>query len=70
MDFSEVALLYAERYGIIKYKVVGGKMIYNKSYRAYLNQPAYTIQHTIDLRTGNETTKQLGKVMKDGYYNV
>lgn len=70
MNMSEVALLYAEKYGIVTYKVVGGKMIFNKSYRAYLGQPAYTIQHTIDLRTGQETTRKLGRVMRDGYDNV
>ena len=70
MNYSELALAYAEQYGIITYKVVGHNMIYNKTYRAYLNQPAYTIQHTVDLRTGMSTTKKLGRVMRDGYDNV
>ena len=68
--YEDIALMYAERYGIITYRVVGGKMIFNKTYKAYLGQPTYTVQHTIDLNTGQETTKRLSRVMKDGYDNV
>lgn len=31
-NYNEIALLYAERYGVIDYEVIGNKMKYEKKY--------------------------------------
>ena len=58
-DYNNIALAYCEKYGIIEYRVKGNLLIYNISYPAYLYNPRYTIQHTVNLDTGREETKQL-----------
>lgn len=63
------AITFAEKYGIVKYKVQGKKMIYNVSYPAYGGNPHYTIQHTVDLETMQETTKQLKRYDSSGAVN-
>lgn len=68
--YDSIALQYAERYGIITYKVKGNLMIFYKSYRAYLNNKAYSVKHTINLTTGVETTKVLKKLVREGFQNV
>lgn len=70
MDYAQKAICWAERYGIVKYRVKGNKMIYNRSYPAYLNEPAYTIQHTVNLDTMTEEhTKRLKRLDREGFYN-
>lgn len=63
------ALNWAETYGIVSYKVNGCKMIYNISYPAYLSNKAYTVQHIVDLRTMQESTRRLNRVDKSAYIN-
>ena len=71
MNYEYQARFWAETYGIINYKVKGNKMIYNKSYRAYLSNPAYTVQHTVNLDTmKEEPTRILKRVVKDGFQNT
>lgn len=68
--YDQNALQYAEKYGIISYRVTGRYMIYNKSFPKYLRNEAYTVQFKIDLDTMScikSTT--LKRVMKDGYNN-
>ena len=69
-NYEAKAAMFAERYGIVVYKVKGKYMIYNKSYSAYLNNPRYTVQHKIDLDTGKDETKVLKKFDKKGYLNI
>jgi len=59
IDYSAKALAFAERYGIVDYKVQGKTMVYYKQYTEYLNNPRYTIKHTVYLDSGREVTKQL-----------
>ena len=68
-DYQVKATLYCEQYGIIQYRVKGNLLIYNVSYPAYLNQPHYTIQHTINLDTMQHTSKQLARYDAKGAYN-
>ena len=68
-NYEEIALRYAERYGIIEYKVIKNIMRFNVSYPAYLGNPRYTIQHEINLDTGAEKTKQLKRFDSKGLHN-
>lgn len=69
MNYGAIALAYCEQYGIVKYKVEKGVLIYNVSYPAYLSNPRYTIQHKVDLATGNHTSQKLARYNKNGEYN-
>lgn len=53
------ALLYAEKYGIVKYIVKGNTMVYYVNYPQYLKSKAYTIKATVNLNTMKETRQQL-----------
>lgn len=53
------AIKYAETYGIVNYRLEGWVMVYNVSYPAYLNNPRYTVQHRVDLRTGKEINSRI-----------
>lgn len=68
-DYSAIAVQYAERYGIVNYRVTGNIMIFNVSYPQYLSNPRYTIQHRIDLDTGRESTRKLGRFDSKGLAN-
>lgn len=48
------ATMYADQHGIVNYKRNGWIMTYNVSYPAYLNNPRYTVQHKVDLKSGRE----------------
>lgn len=67
--YEDKALLYCEKYGIIEYRVKKNLLIYNVSYPAYLCNPHYTIQHTINLDTMQHTSKQLARYDAKGVYN-
>lgn len=67
--YSQRALQYSEKYGIIEYRIKGNLMIYNVSYPAYLGNPHYTIQHTVNLDSGVEQTKQLKRFDSKGLVN-
>lgn len=68
-NYELVAQQFAEKYGILEYKVKGNLMVYNVSYPAYLSNPRYTIQHTVNLDTGREETKQLKRFDSKGLVN-
>ena len=55
------AVRYAERYGIVNYRVNGYFIIYNVSFPAYLSTPRHTIQHKVDLRTRKEVETRVLK---------
>lgn len=63
------AIQYAEKYGIVKYRLNGWILIYNVSYPAYLNNPRYTVQHKVDLRTGKESSRVLSRYDFKGEIN-
>ena len=67
--YSQRALQYSEKYGIIEYRIKGNLMIYNVSYPAYLGNPHYTIQHTINLDDMSHTSKQLKRYDARGVHN-
>ena len=69
MSYEQLALQYAEKYGISEYRLKGCKMIYNVSFPDYLYQKRYTVQHTVDLRTMTETIRKLSRYCRDGGYN-
>jgi hypothetical protein len=71
ITFEDKAILWAERYGIIDYRIKGHYMVYNKSYPATMCEPHYTIQHTVDLVTMQELpTKKLKRFDRNGYNNT
>ena len=75
-DFSQVALTYAERYGIITYKVVGHFMTYNQNYTesefigGKWTRKAKTVQRKVDLTTGEVESTVLKRLQKNGWDNV
>lgn len=70
MMYNELALRYAEEHGIMVYRVEKNLMIYNQSYRAYLSNPRYTIQKTVNLDIGKEVgSRKLARFDKKGYLN-
>ena len=58
-DYEQKALEYAERYGIVDYKVKGNTMIYYVRHPKYLSNAAYTVKHTVYLESCKEITKLL-----------
>lgn len=68
-EYEQKALAFAEKFGIIKYRVDGYKMIYNVSYSDYLGNPRYTMQHVVDLRNMEEGVRQLRRYYRSGEVN-
>ena len=58
---EQTALEYAEKFGIVDYKVKGNRMIYYANYPEYLGEPRYTIKVTIRLDTLKEERQKLTK---------
>lgn len=50
--WEEKALLFAEKYGIVEYDVIGDKMIY---FERFLEGEWITYKATVDLKTMKET---------------
>ena len=70
-NYEIKARLWAEEHGVVEYRVVGCRMIYNQSYLAYLSNPRYTMQRVVDLRTGKTVeSKRLKRYDPKGRYNV
>lgn len=67
--YEQRALQWCERYGITEYKLNKNLLTYNVSYPAYLSNPHYTIKHTVNLDTMQETTQQLKRYDPKGIYN-
>lgn len=67
--YEQRAIQWCERYGIVEYKLNKNLLVYNVSYPAYLGNLHYTIKHTIDLDTMQETTQQLKRYDPKGAYN-
>lgn len=74
--YEDRALAYAERYGIITYRVKGNTMIFNQNYRnsevingKWMSKPC-TYQEVVNLDTMKSTRRKLGRLQKDGWDNV
>lgn len=74
--YNNKALGYAEHYGILTYRIKDNLMIYNQNYNntefvgnKWVKNPC-TYQRTINLDTGEETSKKLHRLQKDGWNNV
>lgn len=67
--YEQRAVQWCERYGIVEYKLNKNLLVYNVSYPAYLGNPHYTIKHTVNLDTMQETTQQLKRYDPKGVYN-
>lgn len=67
--YEQRAIQWCERYGIVEYKLNKNLLVYNVSYPAYLGSPHYTIKHTVNLDTMQETTQQLKRYDPKGVYN-
>jgi hypothetical protein len=69
---QENAKVWAQRFGVVTYRIDGKYMIYNISYPTNLmtGVKRYTIQHVINLETmQQETIKPLQKFDKSGLKN-
>lgn len=68
--YEERAIQWADRYGIVEYKVQGNKMIYVQTYGGGYEKP-YTMKSTINLDTmTTESRVKLRRMSRKGYYNV
>lgn len=67
--YNALAREYAEKYGIVNYKVIGNTLIYNVSYPAYLGNPHYTVQYQVNLDNGVSISKQLKRFDSKGLVN-
>lgn len=75
-DYELLARQYAEKYGIVTYKVSSNCMIYNQNYKnteyngkRYVSKPC-TYRRTVNLDTGVTTTEKLQRLVKNGWDNV
>ena len=74
--YEHLALEYAEKFGIISYKVIGNKMRFNQNYHnkeficgKWINNPC-TYQRILNLDTMQIDTIKLKRLQKDGWNNV
>lgn len=64
------AVEYAEKHGIIDFKVKGNRMIYYANYPAYIAEPDRTYKVTIRLNTMKEERQLLNKYYPKGNLNM
>jgi hypothetical protein len=64
------ALLYAEQYGILDWKVKGNRMIYYANYPEYLSEPRKTYKVTVRLDAMKEERQKLTKWNPKGNANM
>lgn len=65
-----IALQYAEKHGIVEYKVKGNRMIYYANYPEYLTEPRYTMKVTVRLNTLKEERQRLSYWNPKGNHNM
>jgi RimJ/RimL family protein N-acetyltransferase len=74
--YNEKAIKYAERYGIVTYRLKGKYLIYNQNYKntefidGKWRDNHCTYQRTVDLETLQETSKKLERLQRNGWDNV
>ena len=64
------AIEYAERYGILDFKVKGNRMTYYANYPRYLSEPNRTYKVTVRLDTMKEERQLLNKYYEKGNANL
>lgn len=69
-DYESAAVFYAEKWGILSYKVKGNKMIFNQNYKEDCFGHCATYQRIFNLDTKVTETKKLQRLQKDGWQNV
>ena len=69
-DYESAAVFYAEKWGILSYKVKGNKMIFNQNYKEDCFGRCATYQRIFNLDTKVTETKKLQRLQKDGWHNV
>lgn len=77
-SYNDKALLLAEKYGIIEYRIKGKNMIYNKNYTCSevstktgrWERHSFTMQYTINLDTLKVSQKRLKRLQQDGWINT
>lgn len=76
VSYDDRAVQYAEKYGIITYKVDGKFLIFNRNVHdknfisgKWVDKP-YTIQTKVDLDTYEYIQKKLMKLQKNGWDNA
>lgn len=69
-NYELKAQFYAEKWGILSYRVKGNLMIYNQNYREDCFGNYATYQRIVNLDTNTTTIKKLQKRFKDGWNNV
>ena len=67
---EQKALEYAEKHGILDWKVKGNRMIYYSNYPEYLTNQKYTIKVTVRLDTMQEERQKLTKWNPKGNVNL
>ena len=67
---EQKALEYAEKYGILDYKIKGNRMIYYANYPEYLSEPRKTYKVTVRLDTMKEERQKLTKWRAEGNSNM
>lgn len=68
--YNNLAIEWAEKYGIVEYRVNGKYLIYNVSYPSYLAEPRRTYQFKVDLDIGKTVeNKLLKRYNPKGIYN-
>ena len=70
MTKEQKALLYAEKYGILDYKIKGNRMIYYANYPEHLSEPRKTYKVTVRLDTMKEERQRLTKWRAEGNANL
>lgn len=76
IDYMSLATRYAEKYGIITFRVKKNLMIYNVNVRnteylggKWVSKP-YTVQRIVNLDTGKVSSVRLQRLQKNGWDNA
>lgn len=71
MSYEQKAILFCEKYGIIKYRVNKNMLVFYKNHPVdCMYTKYYTVRHVVNLDTMNESTTILKKLNKEGFQNV
>lgn len=62
--YEQRGLEYVEKYGVITYKVIGNKMIYNSEFSSKQVRKPCTMQRIVNLDTMGVKSKQLHRFQK------
>ena len=74
-DYNQIALMYAQQFGILDYKVKGKYMIFNQNYinrefvGTWISKPC-TYQRKVNLDTLKTETIKLKRTNRNGWNNT